>query len=216
MTNPAEISAAHIGKKTSARTFKVLLCLLMFSPAGNASHAARAAQNFTGQFLVATAAMRDPRFVQTVIYMIKHNGDGAMGLVINRPVAKGPIADLLQGFGLQNKDAHGDIILHYGGPVSTNTGFVLHSDDVLLDTSTRVKDGIAVTADPRLIQSMSRGKGPRQSLFILGYAGWASGQLENEILADSWYVVPADKQILFGADADKKWQRAVDKRQIPL
>ena len=170
----------------------------------------------TGQLLVATPEMRDPRFVETVIYMVKHDAEGAMGLVINRPLAKGPMEDLLKGFGVESAGAKGEIIIHYGGPVSARAGFVLHSDDVMLENSTRVKDGIAMTADVKLIEAMSRGKAPRQFLFMLGYAGWAPGQLEGELKANSWFVVTTDQALVFGKDADKKWREAMDKRQIPL
>lgn len=177
---------------------------------------AEAAEITVGQLLVATPEMRDPRFAEAVIYMVKHNTEGAMGLVINRPLAKGPLKDLLQSFGVENEDAEGEIIIHYGGPVSANAGFVLHSDDVMLDDSERVRDGIAVTVNAKIIEAMAHGKGPRQSLVLLGYAGWAPGQLEGELEAGAWHVVPADKTIVFGQEADKKWQQAMDRRRIPL
>lgn len=177
---------------------------------------AEAAELTAGQLLVATPEMRDPRFAEAVIYMVKHNTEGAMGLVINRPLAKGPVKDLLQGFGIENQDAKGEIIIHYGGPVSANTGFVLHSDDVVLDDSERVKDGIAMTADAKLIEAMAQGKGPREALVVFGYAGWAPGQLESELEAGAWHVVPADKALVFGKEADKKWQQAMDRRRISL
>jgi putative transcriptional regulator len=148
--------------------------------------------------------------------MVKHNGEGALGLVINRPLAKGPIQDLLKGFHEDTQGAKGEVVIHYGGPVTPTAGFVLHTDDVLLDTSTKIKDGIAVTADARLISAIGRGKGPRQSLIIMGYAGWAPGQLEAELKAEAWFVVPADKKLLFGKDPEKKWRQALDKRQTPL
>jgi putative transcriptional regulator len=170
----------------------------------------------TGQLLVATPEMRDPRFAETVIYMVKHDADGALGLVINRPLAKGPVEDLLKGFGMEGSEAKGEIIVHYGGPVSPRAGFVLHSDDVLLENSIKVADGIAMTADPKLIEAIGRGKGPRQSLFMLGYAGWGPGQLETELQAGAWFVVSGDKDLIFGKDADPKWNRAMDKRKIPL
>ncbi len=169
-----------------------------------------------GQLLVASPEMKDPRFVETVIYMVKHNAAGALGLVINRPLAKGSMQDLLKGLGSEIKGARGEIVIHYGGPVSPAEGFILHTDDVLLDTSTKVKDGLAVTSDVKLLDAMSRGKGPRQALVIMGYAGWAPGQLEAELKAEAWFVVPADKALVFGKDPEKKWRRALDKRQIPL
>jgi putative transcriptional regulator len=173
-------------------------------------------ENLTGKLLVATPEMGDPRFAESVIYVVKHNSEGAFGLVINRPIAKGPIEDLLKGFGAESKEAKGEIIVHYGGPVSQNQGFVLHSDDVLLEDSTKVKDGIAMTSDTKLIEAIAQGKGPRQYLFLLGYAGWAPGQLEGEIQAAAWFVVPSDKSLVFGQEAEKKWHQAMDKRQIPL
>ena len=181
-----------------------------------ATNAAEESDYLTGQLLVATPEMRDPRFVETVIYMVKHSAEGAFGLVINRPLAKGPVEDLLKGFGIDSSGAKGEIIVHYGGPVSPRAGFVLHSDDVLLEESAKVATGIAMTSDPKLIEAMAQGKGPRQSLFILGYAGWAPGQLEGELKAGSWFVVSGDKALIFGEDADRKWQQAMDKRKIPL
>jgi putative transcriptional regulator len=180
------------------------------------THAAEQNDYLTGQLLVATPEMRDPRFVETVIYMVKHSGEGAFGLVINRPLAKGPVEDLLKGFGIESSGAKGEIIIHYGGPVSPRAGFVLHSDDVLLEESAKVANGIAMTSDPKLIEAMAQGKGPRQSLFVLGYAGWAPGQLEGELLAGSWFVVSGDKAFIFDKDADRKWRQAMDKRKIPL
>ena len=179
-------------------------------------HAAEKTGFIGGQLLVASPEMSDPRFVETVIYMVRHNAEGAFGLVINRPLAKGAIEDLLKGFGVESQGAKGEIVVHYGGPVSTTHGFVLHSDDVLVDNSTKIKDGVAVTSDPKLMQAIARGKGPRQSLFMLGYAGWAPGQLEAELKINLWYVVPGDRAFIFGKEADKKWQQAMDKRRIEL
>lgn len=194
----------------------LLIILLGWNIPLVAINAAEQSEDLTGQLLVATPEMRDPRFVETVIYIVKHSAEGAFGLVINRPLAKGPVEDLLKGFGMDSSGAKGEIIVHYGGPVSPSAGFVLHSDDVLLEESAKVANGIAMTSDPKLIEAMAQGKGPRQSLFILGYAGWAPGQLEGELKAGSWFVVSGDKALIFGEDADRKWQQAMDKRKIPL
>lgn len=148
--------------------------------------------------------------------MVRHDRNGAMGLVINKPMAKGPIADLLQSLGAASEGATGEIILHYGGPVEADRGLVLHSDDYILDTTTVIQDGIAITGDVELLRMIGRGKGPRQSLLIMGYAGWAPGQLEGEIAAGHWFSIPADKELIFGEDADSKWDRAMDKRRIGL
>jgi putative transcriptional regulator len=190
--------------------FSCLLCLIAIATS------AQSAEFIDGQLLVASEDMGDPRFAEAVIYMVKHNLEGAFGLIINRPLAKGPIHDLLQGFGLEPADVKGEIIIHYGGPVSTNAGFVLHSDDVVLDETQKVKDGIAMTANPKLIEEMARGKGPRDSIVIFGYSGWAPGQLESELEAGAWHVIPADRNLLFGKNDDKKWREATERRRISL
>ncbi len=173
-------------------------------------------QYLTGQLLVATPEMSDPRFVQTVIYIIKHDPSGAMGLVVNRPIAKGSIADLLESLEVESEGAKGEIIVHYGGPVELKQGFILHTDDYIGDGTRVVRDGIAVTTTVELLRALSLGKGPRQSLFVFGYAGWAPGQLEAEIKANAWFSISAEKDLIFGADEEKKWRRAMDKRKIKL
>ncbi|MGZ8444642.1 MAG: YqgE/AlgH family protein, partial [Candidatus Binatia bacterium] len=160
--------------------------------------------------------MKDPRFAESIIYLVKHDDTGALGLVVNKPVAKVPFDELLKGFGIDTKGAKGEIVVHYGGPVNRYQGFVLHSDDWVLDSSTKVKDGVAMTADAKMVQALADGKGPRQALLIMGYAGWAAGQLEMELNANSWFAIGADKSLVFGNEPEKKWRRAMDKRQIPL
>ena len=194
-----------------------ILCLLFGALTG--AHNGRAAEGrryHIGQLLVATAEMEDPRFAESVIYIVKHDSTGAMGLVINKPMAKGSIEDLLKGFGLEGKGSKSEITIHYGGPVGARQGFVLHSDETLLENSTKVASGIAMTADAKMIEAIAAGKGPRQSLFMLGYSGWAPGQLEEELKMNSWIVIPGDKAFIFDINADKKWRQAIDKQQIPL
>lgn len=170
-------------------------------------------RNLTGQFLVATPEMGDPRFAETVIFMIEHNEKGAMGLIINRPLAKGPIGDLLKGLGVENEEATGQIILHYGGPVESQKAFVLHSDDYVSDRTTIV-GSTALTTDVEILRAMGRGKGPRQSIFLLGYAGWAPGQLEAEIKAGAWFSIPADEKLIFGGDPATMWERAAARQKV--
>jgi putative transcriptional regulator len=194
-----------------------ILCLLFGALTG--AHNGRAAEGrryHIGQLLVATAEMEDPRFAESVIYIVKHDSTGAMGLVINKPMAKGSIEDLLKGFGLEGKGSKSEITIHYGGPVGARQGFVLHSDETLLENSTKVASGIAMTADAKMIEAIAAGNGPRQSLFMLGYSGWAPGQLEEELKMNSWIVIPGDKAFIFDINADKKWRQAIDKQQIPL
>lgn len=178
--------------------------------------AAETEQAIAGQLLIATGEMKDPRFGEAVIYLVKHDSEGTLGLIINRPIAQGAIDEVLKGFGAEAKGSQREIVIHYGGPVSSRQGFLLHSDDVTLENSIRAKDGIVMTSDIKMIEAIAMGKGPRQFIFTLGYAGWAPGQLEAELKTNSWFVISADKSFIFGEDAEKKWRRAMDKRQIPL
>ena len=196
-----------------------LLALAIFASATLCCQNLRAAGEnpiLAGQLLVATDEIADPRFAETVIYIVKHDAAGTLGLIINRPMAKGTLDDLLKGFGVNAKNPQGEILIHFGGPVSPRQGFLLHSNDVLLDGSTPVDDGIAMTSDVKMIEAIAAGKGPRQYLFTLGYAGWAPGQLAAEIAADSWFTIPGDKALIFGRDAERKWRQATDKRRTPL
>jgi putative transcriptional regulator len=206
------------GSAFGHRASRIAILCLLFGALVN-SHDFRAAERepfLTGQLLVATPEMKDPRFAESVIYMVKHDAEGAMGLVINKPMAKGLIDDLLKSSGNEPKGSQKNIVIHYGGPVGQRQGFLLHTDDHLIDGTTKVSNGIAMTADIKMLEALADGKGPRQSLFMLGYAGWAPGQLEMELRTGSWFTLPSDKPLIFGGDADKKWLQAMDKRQIPL
>ena len=192
----------------------VLFFLSAIGPASLRPLCAGENQSLAGQLLVATAEMGDPRFEETVIYIVEHDQNGAMGLVINRPLARGPIADLLRGLGVESRAARGDIVIHYGGPVEHEKAFVLHSDDYAGKGTTVVGGGIAVTADTEIVRALAEGRGPRQSLFIFGYAGWAPGQLEAEIRANAWFTIPAEKKLILDDDPETKWEHAMAKRKI--
>jgi putative transcriptional regulator len=186
--------------------------------AGAEWEAVPAAQSasLAGRFLVATDDLKDPRFVRTVVYMIHHDAGGAMGLIVNRPLGEASLADLLDRIGLEGKGVTGEILVHYGGPVQSGRGFVLHTTDYKLEGTRIVKDGIAVTSQPEIFRAIGTGKGPRRSLLALGYAGWAPGQLEAEIGTGAWEVVPADEALVFDDNYQKKWERAMARRTINL
>ncbi len=170
----------------------------------------------TGQLLVAAEDMPDPRFAETVIYLVRHDENGAFGLVINRVLGEGDVAEMLEGFGIDPGDAKGRIPIYYGGPVQSRHGFILHTADYARETTEAVDDKVALTVDIEALRDISRGRGPRHSLFAFGYAGWAAGQLEQELARHDWYVVPADEDLLFDEDLDTKWERALARRGIDL
>jgi putative transcriptional regulator len=165
----------------------------------------------TGQLLVAMPQMRDPRFARSVIYMCAHSADGAMGLVVNRRVGSITFDDLLQQLNIGPNKRSDEIRIHFGGPVEQGRGFVLHSSDYLQSGSLQVDDQVALTATLDILKEMASGGGPRKSLLALGYAGWGPGQLDAEIQANGWLSVSSDEALVFDADLDHKWERAIGK-----
>ena len=169
-----------------------------------------------GRLLVASPKLGDPRFQETVIYMVQHDADGALGLVVNRSLGSGPLDKFLEGFGLDTQGTEGTIRIHYGGPVSPGSAFVLHSPDYSGPGTTQVPDGLAMTTQLDVLKAIAEGKGPRQSLFVFGYAGWGPGQLEGEMARDDWLTAPADDTLIFGDDPDGVWDKAMAKAGIAL
>ena len=175
-----------------------------------------AAPGLTGQLLVATPEMQDPRFAHTVIYMVHHDGSGAQGLVLNRPLGEVPLAALLQQMRMESAGATGTVRLHSGGPVEPLLMFVLHTAEYATEGTRVIKDGISLTQQTAILGAIAQGKGPRRALFALGYAGWAPGQLEAEMKAGAWVRAPADEALVFDTDYERKWDRAMERRRIDL
>src|SRR5215831_18949528 len=172
--------------------------------------------SLTGQLLVATPDMPDPRFAQTVIYMIRHDETGAQGLVVNRPIREISLSLLLGQMGMETRGVQQTVRLHAGGPVDTMRILVLHSAGYTSEGTLAVKDGYAVTWEPEILRAIAQGKGPRRTLFTVGYAGWAPGQLEAEMKTGHWAKAAADEALLFDADDETKWDRAMARRKIDL
>ena len=169
---------------------------------------------FAGQLLVAMPQMQDPRFAKTVIYLCAHTPEGAMGLVLNRLVDSITFPDLLEQLGIEPAISGDEIRVHFGGPVESGRGFVLHTADYQREGTLPINSGIALTATVDILRDMARGAGPRQTLLALGYAGWGPGQLDAEIQANGWLQVPADEALVFGQDLEAKWELALAKLGI--
>jgi len=168
------------------------------------------ATSLTGQLLVAMPTMGDPRFERAVIYVCAHNDEGAMGLIVNKLVDALSFGELLDQVGIDSEDAREDVKIHFGGPVETSRGFVLHSADYLQDGSMRVSETTALTATLDVLRDIAGHRGPRRHLLALGYAGWGPGQLDQEIQANGWLNVESDEDLIFAASEDK-WERAIGK-----
>ncbi len=164
-----------------------------------------------GQLLVAMPGMKDPRFARTVIYMCAHNAEGAMGLVVNRVLDQLTFDDLLSQLGIDATHIREPIQVHFGGPVETGRGFVLHSPDYTRDGTLVVSASVALTATIDILRAIAEGTGPKYRLLALGYAGWGPGQLDTEIRANGWLHVPADEALVFGPELGEKWDRAMAK-----
>jgi putative transcriptional regulator len=168
----------------------------------------------TGQLLIAMPAMADPRFSQSVIYLCAHTSEGAMGLVLNRPLKRPSFEDLLRQLDVEPLPPARRIRLCAGGPVDNARGFVLHTSDWTGEGSLRVDDGLALTASLDVLKAIAEGGGPREGILALGYAGWGPGQLDAEIQQNAWLSVSADETIVFDGDHDTKWRRAFAKLKI--
>lgn len=170
----------------------------------------------TGQLLIAMPAMRDPRFTRSVIYMCVHNDQGAMGLVINRLVGSIKFKDLLEELDLSSEPVEDSRLpaVHFGGPVETGRGFVLHSADYLSDDTMQLTSEIALTATIDILRDIATGAGPDRAILMLGYAGWGPGQLDGEIQENAWLSVECDTDLLFGDGLDDKWDQALAKLGI--
>ena len=150
-----------------------------------------------GQLLIAMPAMTDPRFAQSVIYVCAHNPDGAMGLVVNRPLERPSFDDLLRQLELVPVPPARRIRLCSGGPVDNARGFVLHTADWTGEGSLRVNEDMALTASLDVLKAIAEGGGPREGMLALGYAGWGPGQLDAEIQQNAWLSAPADDALVF-------------------
>ncbi len=172
-----------------------------------------------GQFLIAMPSLRDGPFARSVVYLCAHREDGAMGLIINQSADEIDFAELLTQLGVVPSEpairlppkAEAVRVVR-GGPVETGRGFVLHSADYgATDSTVKIADDVCLTATIDILRAIAKGTGPAQAVLALGYAGWSSGQLESEILANGWLTCPADADIIFSPDDAKKYDRALAK-----
>jgi putative transcriptional regulator len=180
--------------------------------------------SLAGQLLVAMPTMRDKRFARSVIYMCTHSAESAMGLIINQRAPHIDFPDLLEQLGIVPGHADEsippdilDMDVQVGGPVDTKRGFVLHTADYRADKTTMFIDQhICLTATVDVLKAIAKGRGPRQSILALGYAGWGAGQLDAEIQANGWLHCPADTGLVFGRKLEAKYELAMSKIGIDM
>ena len=178
--------------------------------------AASGSENFLeGKLLIAMPGMSDPHFEKSVIFMCAHSAEGAMGIIINKPVAGLSFHDLMQKLDLAVTATTPNFPILYGGPVETGRGFVLHSGDYESSEATLpVSEDVSLTATLDILRAMAEGRGPEHAIFALGYAGWSPGQIEDEILRNGWIHCDSDPELLFETGLDTKWVIALRKLGI--
>jgi len=162
----------------------------------------------TNQFLIAMPSMTDANFAQTVTYIWEHNEDGALGIIINRPLQM-KLADVFEQLKMPTPTENiGRQSVFQGGPVQTDRGFVLHHIGGDWEHTRLVSSAIQVTTSPDILDAMARGTGPDTALVALGYAGWSAGQLEHELAQNAWLTVAADERIIFSTPFEQRWHAA--------
>ncbi len=164
----------------------------------------------TGQFLIAMPGMGDPNFDHTVTYICEHTPDGALGLVVNRPMNL-TLGDVLAQMELEpgREELAAQPILQ-GGPVQPERGFVLHDSEIDYASTLVVADGVRINTSRDILEALASWSGPERCLFALGYAGWGEGQLETEMTANAWLTVPGSTDILFATPLADRWRRAAE------
>ena len=164
--------------------------------------------DLTGKIIVSMPSLEDERFFKTVIYMCAHSSQGSMGIIINKKIDYDLYPDLLEQLGIDKPLDNKKLFIRYGGPVESGRGFVLHSDDIIRKETLNIDKGVALTSTTEFFDDLSSGKGPKNSILALGYAGWGPGQLEDEIIKNSWMTLSVDTSFLFDEEVSKKWTEA--------
>mgnify|MGYP001239565098 CR=1 FL=1 len=164
--------------------------------------------NLTGQLLISMPSLEDERFYKTVIYMCAHSSLGSMGIIINKKIDYDLYPDLLEQLGIDKHLGNKKLFIRYGGPVESGRGFVLHSDDIIRQETLSIDKGVALTSTSEFFEDLSKGDGPKNSILALGYSGWGPGQIEKEILSNSWMTLSVDSSFLFDDEVNNKWSKA--------
>lgn len=174
------------------------------------------ADALASQLLVALPALSDPNFARSVTLICQHDADGAMGVTVNRP-SEYTLGEVFRQMGIDSDDeALCARPVVAGGPVHPERGFVVHDGGPEWDSTLAVGDGLYVTTSRDVLEALASGAGPRRATVALGCAGWGAGQLEQELLENSWLTVPADRELLFELPLPLRWQAAAGRIGVDL
>jgi putative transcriptional regulator len=190
---------------------------MQMPPSSTTAPATPAPGYLSGQLLLATPLVTSPGFSKSVIFMCAHDGGGAMGIIINHIIENISYRELFEQLNIGRGDDVPRLPVHYGGPIEINRGFVIYHFEDLPHPETLITVGhIAISSSMHVLRDIASGTGPSERILALGYAGWAAGQLEAEIEANSWISVPATRELIFGSDNEHKWKRAAESQGIDI
>jgi putative transcriptional regulator len=189
---------------------------LLALPAPDGGSVGPGTASLAGQILIAAPSMSDPRFYRAVLLMVRHDARGALGIIVNRPIADRALATLLQALGDDAAGVTGSVRIFAGGPVQPEIGFVIHSADYHRPDTVDIDGRVAMTSNREILHDIADKRGPDKSLVAFGYAGWAAGQLEAELTLRAWFTAPDDVRLVFDEDRDRVWDEAMKRRTQDL
>jgi len=172
-------------------------------------------ESLQGNFLISTAKMPDPRFREKLIYMCGHTEEGAIGLVVNNPLPDVRLGEILTSADIPLPDFELPPV-YLGGPVEMTSGFILYTADYNAPSQLQVTASVCLSSDPLILRDIALNAGPSKYLFLLGYAGWGPGQLENELMDNGWLTLPADDDVIFDTPDHVKWKVAAKRYGIDI
>lgn len=196
------------------RLFQTFLFLFLYQSSVSVSEGVDS--SLSGYLLIAADKMLDYRFAGTVIYIYEHSKNGALGLVINRPIALVPAQSVAEQFKLKVDTKHSDVQIFWGGPVHTSRGFFLHSPDYTNGSSDVIAEDVVLTGNNEILGAILEGRGPTKSIFALGCAGWGPGQLERELFREDWFVLQTKSTFIFDTEPSEMWAVAMGQLSIEL
>ncbi len=172
--------------------------------------------SLTGQLLIAAPDIGDPYFDHAVVLMVRHNRQGALGVIVNKPIGETPLAQILAAMGQDASGVSGKVRVFFGGPVDPTIEIVLHSAEYHRARTVAIDGKVAMTSSPDILRDIGQNNGPAKSLVAFGYAGWGPGQLEAELARGSWYTIPEDPKLVFDDDRAQVWKDAMARWSLPL
>jgi putative transcriptional regulator len=188
-----------------SRLILALIAIIVSATSLSVAAQTPAHNSLAGKLLIASPTILDPHFDHAVILIVRHNQDGAMGIIINMPAEERPLANILEMLGEKGTNVTGKVNIFAGGPVQPEIGFVIHSSDYRGPGTIDINKNVLMTSGSQILRDLGNNKGPKKSLIAFGYAGWIAGQLEDELRRHVWFTTPGDPQLIFHEARAAAW-----------